>query len=168
MDLDGQWNPPEEWPESNPPLPGWTRGPDGLWSDPRLGLDTDDDLAAELDTDAPPNTPRRPQPERPVIPSLESLQGEDVAPVVPETPADERETTAEAEPLVERRVSNEDRRGAPTPRESALSFAEATANLSTTLEADTRLRRQGLTAALLAAVTASMLGAGLVLLLLLL
>ena len=34
MDLEGMWNPPETWPESSPPLPGWVRGPDGKWSAP--------------------------------------------------------------------------------------------------------------------------------------
>ncbi|MGI9606999.1 MAG: hypothetical protein ACR2P0_12745 [Acidimicrobiales bacterium] len=34
MDLDGGWNPPEEWPENSPPLPGWERGPDGSWRPP--------------------------------------------------------------------------------------------------------------------------------------
>ena len=34
MDLEGQWNSPESWPESSPPLPGWTRGTDGLWHAP--------------------------------------------------------------------------------------------------------------------------------------
>lgn len=34
MALDGGWNPPELWPESTPPLPGWVRGVDGRWSAP--------------------------------------------------------------------------------------------------------------------------------------
>lgn len=34
MALDGGWNPPELWPESTPPLPGWVRGVNGRWSAP--------------------------------------------------------------------------------------------------------------------------------------
>ena len=34
MDLDGEWNPPELWPESSPPLPGWNRSDDGTWIAP--------------------------------------------------------------------------------------------------------------------------------------
>ena len=36
MDLDGQWKPPQEWPESTPPLPGWIRNADGMWSNEAL------------------------------------------------------------------------------------------------------------------------------------
>ena len=76
MDLDGQWNPPELWPEASPPLPGWIRAADGNWHAPA----TDDDSAvqttpvsndqtnaiASLDTSAPAvdSTPQqRPVPE---------------------------------------------------------------------------------------------------------
>ena len=31
MDPEGNWNPPELWPESTPPLPGWVRDADGRW-----------------------------------------------------------------------------------------------------------------------------------------
>ncbi|NNC79434.1 MAG: hypothetical protein HKN94_04700 [Acidimicrobiales bacterium] len=34
MDREGVWNPPELWPESAPPLPGWTRNVDGRWMEP--------------------------------------------------------------------------------------------------------------------------------------
>jgi len=34
MDLDGQWKPPQLWPESTPPLPGWLRSADGRWFSP--------------------------------------------------------------------------------------------------------------------------------------
>ena len=43
MDLDGQWNPPELWPEASPPLPGWIRAADGNWHAPA----TDDDSAVQ-------------------------------------------------------------------------------------------------------------------------
>lgn len=36
MDPQGGWNPPENWPESTPPLPGWIRGSNGLWSSPDM------------------------------------------------------------------------------------------------------------------------------------
>lgn len=52
MDLDGDWNPPEEWPESTPPLPGWTQTGDGRWEPPtdELGAvrpPTDQEIAAQ-------------------------------------------------------------------------------------------------------------------------
>jgi len=34
MDVEGVWNPPELWPESSPPLPGWTRDERGHWREP--------------------------------------------------------------------------------------------------------------------------------------
>ena len=34
MDLEGGWNPPEEWPEPTPPLPGWVRNDEGSWRPP--------------------------------------------------------------------------------------------------------------------------------------
>lgn len=34
MDPNGQWKPPEAWPESSPPLPGWRRAEDGSWAPP--------------------------------------------------------------------------------------------------------------------------------------
>lgn len=34
MDLNGIWNPPELWPEENPPLPDWHRNDDGTWLAP--------------------------------------------------------------------------------------------------------------------------------------
>lgn len=34
MDRDGGWNPPELWPESTPPLPGWVLQPNGRWEAP--------------------------------------------------------------------------------------------------------------------------------------
>lgn len=59
MDLDGSWQPPESWPESSPPLPGWLRAPDGSWHGPDQ---TGDDL--ELDAlDEPVVSLQRPIPE---------------------------------------------------------------------------------------------------------
>ena len=34
MDPAGGWKPPEQWPESTPPIPGWVRSSNGLWSEP--------------------------------------------------------------------------------------------------------------------------------------
>lgn len=34
MDRDGGWNPPELWPETTPPLPGWVRNENGRWEAP--------------------------------------------------------------------------------------------------------------------------------------
>ena len=70
MDLDGQWNPPESWPESSPPLPGWVRDNSGMWSAPTTG---------DLEDTVVPTT--RPVPEgsaaaedSPTIPALPTIQ----------------------------------------------------------------------------------------------
>ncbi len=34
MDPEGNWNPPEIWPESTPPLPDWVRDAEGRWHAP--------------------------------------------------------------------------------------------------------------------------------------
>jgi hypothetical protein len=165
MDLEGQWNPPEEWPESSPPLPGWTRCVDGLWTEPVEGAVEDDgdevtDVAeataktnGHLRADgAPAELTIRPIPDitPPTVPPLESL----TAPAVFGTELD-----AEHPP---------DRQGADGSKTSkaGLSFSETTADLYKPDEE--RDRRQALTAAILAAITASMFATGLVLLLLLL
>ena len=65
LDPEGEWKPPEQWPESTPPLPGWTRNADGLWSNEAMNeLDTpaEEDLAIDspsISDDAPvTETPR--------------------------------------------------------------------------------------------------------------
>ena len=37
MDNAGFWRAPEEWPEDDPPLPGWIRDASGRWSAPNAG-----------------------------------------------------------------------------------------------------------------------------------
>lgn len=154
MDLEGQWNPPEEWPESNPPLPGWVRDPDGLWTEPII---SEADLESELDEPdsiAANDLTVRPIPDiatTPTIPPLDSLR---------EGSTDRPSDLADEKHAVHRRFS-------PSVSSAGLSFSESTVDLSV-FDEDTRLRRHALTASLLAAVTASMLAAGLVLLLLLL
>ncbi len=34
MDDKGEWRPPQEWPEDDPPIPGWTRQDSGRWAAP--------------------------------------------------------------------------------------------------------------------------------------
>lgn len=164
MDLEGQWNPPEEWPEDNPPLPGWTRGADGRWFDPQLHMN---DVHETRDRsgigESAPSSKQRPVPETSAIPSLESLSAPDMT---SQLAAEATKKSAEPTVIVDRRTT--ERRSNPTPAQSALSFAEATADMSVTQAEDLRRRREGTMAALVAAVTASMLAAGLVLLLLLL
>ncbi len=150
MDLEGQWNPPEEWPEASPPLPGWKRDDDGLWMEPSVVDDHHEESDGSTTDDPTQSEATRPVLDLGVssIPSLDSLKDDAVVQLVPE-----------------RRVAD-DRRTQPTTAESVLTFSEATANF-TTID-DIRDRRQAIMAASLAAVTASMLAAGLVLLLLLL
>lgn len=160
MDLDGQWNPPEEWPEANPPLPGWVRGSDGRWFDPeadvRPNLDTNSVGLSE--PDAPPK--QRPVPETTTLPSFDSLSAPKVTP--PAAP----QAQLVPQVIADRRMI--DRQSNPTPAQSALSFSEATADLALAQSEAIRRRREGTMAAFVAAITASMLAAGLVLLLLLL
>lgn len=56
MDLDGEWKPPQEWPESTPPLPGWTRNADGLWTNQEIeevqaAATTEDAARADVNID---------------------------------------------------------------------------------------------------------------------
>lgn len=165
MDLEGQWKPPEEWPEATPPLPGWTRGNDGKWFQPPFAenlLDETADAPQHERTTSDESTTGVASATRPVpdlgassVPPLDSLIGEQPGPNEPFDP--------KIHP--QRRVTP-DRRAAPTKKESVFTFAEGTANLPV-FDDGSRHRRQALTAAMLAAVTASMLAAGLVLLLLL-
>ena len=167
MDLEGQWNPPEEWPESSPPLPGWIRGADGLWTEP---AEVDYDEAAEVADDAesatktngdvrtngaPAGLAIRPIPDiAPVaVPPLESL----TAPSVFGTDLD-------LEHPPHRQVAS----GPIIINKVGLSFSETMADVSIPEVDLDRDRRRAVTAAFLAAITASMFAAGLVLLLLLL
>ncbi len=60
MDLDGSWKPPEVWPESSPPLPGWVRTGNGQWQAPEfapgetksINLDTTTAHTETFDADA--------------------------------------------------------------------------------------------------------------------
>ena len=65
MDLDGQWNPPESWPESSPPLPGWRRASDGSWAPPIPTPESvsEDFAVAEPDTDDVGLPAERPEPD---------------------------------------------------------------------------------------------------------
>ncbi len=171
MDLEGQWNPPEEWPESSPPLPGWIRGTDGLWTEP---AEVDDDETDEVADDAkstirtngdvrtngaPTGLAIRPMlniaPAN--VPPLESL----TAPAVFGTELD-------VEHPPHRQVAG----GPIITSKVGLSFSEIKADADKPdpePEPDPdRDRRRAMTAAFLAAITASMFAAGLILLLLLL
>ena len=124
MDLEGGWNPPEEWPEATPPLPGWVRGDDNRWRPP-----TDDEGAV-----------REPSPS--------------------EVEAERRFTLTEGhtrKPLAQQ----------PAPRRT-LRYSEAVHRGESEPVADAAKARRALSAAALAAITASMIAGGMVLLLLLL
>lgn len=151
MDLEGQWNPPEEWPEATPPLPGWTRSNDGLWSQPSFVRDLHDDSNHSTAVAPKQSTTKRPVLDigSSSIPSLDSLKD-----------------NAEVQTVPERRIAD-DRRAGPTKAESVLTFGDAIAHVPLADDRH-RVRRQAVMSATLAAVTASMLAAGLVLLLLLL
>lgn len=165
MDLEGQWKPPEEWPEATPPLPGWKRGTDGLWFEQPFVEDLHDELDAQPRQEHTTQTAASGDlatSKRPVlnlgalsVPSLDSLIGD----------KPDENPPFDSKRHEQRRVTP-DRRAAPTNAESLFTFAEGAENLPI-FEDDARHRRQALTAAMLAAVTASMLAAGLVLLLLL-
>ncbi len=66
MDLEGDWNPPETWPDDSPPLPGWRRNGEGRWEPPAsadgsLREGTDDDAAEVVGLAAPDPEPARPR-----------------------------------------------------------------------------------------------------------
>lgn len=56
MDRDGGWNPPELWPETTPPLPGWVRNEKGRWEAPVEIVD-DSDTVPMIDLTVPANEP---------------------------------------------------------------------------------------------------------------
>ena len=138
MDLDGQWNPPESWPESSPPLPGWTRDSAGMWSAP-----TTADLEDTLEDTAAPAA--RPVPEGSTTP--------EETPAIPLLP-----TISEPEPAPQRPAAKV---------ESSLRFADTQAAPRPDEEAE-RMMRRATNAAIIAAVIATMLAAGIVVLLALL
>ena len=128
MGLDGEWKPPQDWPESTPPLPGWVRGPDGRWTDAPVVdditvVDSEDDITV-VDDDIE------------VIDDGRAAQ-DDVPPTKPKSPG--LGLTYSTEPV-----------------------AVPMAN-----DADGRMPRRALIAAVSAAVIAVMLGTGIVLLILL-
>jgi len=144
MDLDGDWKPPEQWPESSPPLPGWIRKSDGLWMAP---------TAPEVN---PTSSTRPPIVEAPRV------SGTANSPTPPSFEATKR-PARDAKPAAK-----------PNPGEAidgglGLRYASedhvAGGNYYNQLE-DQR-RRRAVTAALTAALVATMLGAGIVLLILL-
>ena len=53
MDRDGGWNPPELWPESTPPLPGWVRNDKARWEAPPEVDDADTLPVIDLTKPAP-------------------------------------------------------------------------------------------------------------------
>ena len=129
MDPEGNWNPPELWPESTPPLPGWVRDADGRWHA------SDDPPPAALT----------------VVPELDA------------EPASSADDTSVPEAEVAAAATAPARASVRPPRTAAsLSYAaytkleptEAPAPLGVTL-------KRALFAALGAAITAAMIGAGL-------
>lgn len=159
MDLDGQWKPPEEWPESSPPLPGWVRDAEGRWSEPALSAPKIAEPAEEVALTRPiPEVSMPPEVQIPKIPTLDSLRKPD--PEASNVPREQLPVSRTGPP-------GTSPTGVSSSRESSLTFSNSTANFGM-FDDDLRDRREAASAALLAAVTASMVAAGLVLLLLLL
>lgn len=142
MDLDGQWNPPEQWPESTPPLPGWVRASDGSWGPPSLGEATDSEtLAASGSTPPIPEAPANPE----ATPGEKAFASYEPSPISPVQP----------------QVARPDKHGL------GLSFSEATAHYDETQDLQ-KARRRAWLAAFAAACLAAVLAGGIVVLLLLL
>ena len=152
MDVDGQWQPPEKWPESSPPLPGWLRTSDGTWSAPIQSPAPADDPSLTASQDPPVAEPprvttARPAPTAPV-------------PQVPPTPVEpDRAVSIQkvpdakpTEPVAEPRIG--------------LSYATQVEQFDVET-ADYDRNRRAFVAAVTAAVIAGMVGAGIVLLILL-
>jgi hypothetical protein len=146
MDLDGSWKPPQDWPEATPPLPGWTRDSQGTWGPTMIGKEVEAEIFAATTITA---DPVRPIPDvanithSTEVPSLSTL-GDPIA-----------TTTIHAAPA------------STTLRAAPLTYSEA--KFEAPPEADVqRAFRRALMAAFVAAVTCSMLAAGLIVLLMVL
>jgi len=143
MDLDGSWKSPEHWPESSPPLPGWTRGPDGLWSAPKEPLKAEQN---ESDGKA--------------LPALSLYGAAPSEPVVPPKPV--RITPP---PSLTNGAAQPAHLTPPNPAVGApaLSFSDATVDFNPDEIDATRERREAFSPAGMAALIAIMLATGLVL-----
>jgi len=164
MDLDGSWKPPESWPESSPPLPGWTRAVDGSWQAPNENLSdvlVDVELeaaeaahaAAELDETEEQAPPTRPIPETASTPATPPT----AAPVTPATPAipAPRSTPEPAAPEPTKTVA----------AQSTLQFS-GTEAVVVPFEDDGWMTKKAIRAGFISVVLAAMISTGLILLLL--
>lgn len=143
MDLDGSWKPPESWPESSPPLPGWVRLSDGTWYDPAQQASSTEsvvgqDTVAEADVSDLSTTPAS----RPVPDTAAGATSEPQVSVTPPSPPS-TQTEAPAR---------------------TLQFSETQAVVQPTVEDDQILER-AIRAAIIAGVLAAAIGIGLGLLL---
>jgi len=135
MDLDGQWNPPESWPESSPPLSGWTRDSAGVWRAPTTAQLDDTLEGAAVPTARPVPEGSTASEDARAIPPLPTISEPEASPLLPSAKAESSLRFAAAQ-------------AAPRPDEAA-----------------EQMMRRAMNAAIIAAVTATMLAAGIVVLL---
>lgn len=169
MDVEGQWQPPENWPESSPPLPGWVRTADGTWTAPTI--------PPPAAPDSPPLTQSN---GRPVAepPRVTTARPQSVAPdhnpatsKAPDQPNPVDKPPADKEPeretfSLQKEKSVSARPDSVEEPRIGLGFATDVEHIDTqALEQDRN--RRAFIAAVTAAVIAGMLGAGIVLLILL-
>ena len=159
MDLTGSWNPPESWPESSPPLPGWERLPNGSWHNPHAEDPEADAASTQPDT---ADAQRRPVPDTPTasIPSLDTLSGDHEQPSA--EPARER---AQADSVATTPATNVDAGVAARKPTPALQFATTEAIYVVSPVDEAQLRRRAIGAAIVSALLTVMIGGGLVVLL---
>lgn len=145
MDQEGRWNPPEEWPDSNPPLPGWVQGSDGRWTAP----DGASQLPAFDIDDVPPS--------RPIADVANPVAGDSPEPqlTVEDPPSVEEIPTLEATPVHQPAHAE--------PALPSLGFSGAEAK-PRTIEVAQAERRRALIAAALAALLAAALAGGIIVL----
>lgn len=149
MDLDGSWNPPESWPESSPPLPGWVRADDGKWQSP---VDVVEPIELGIVTPA-----QRPIPDTPHASDTETLDELDVTEHDVEThDAETHDVEANPEPR-----SEQQSKPIPPP----LQYAEADFLPPQPDVVAEAARNRAMRAALIAGVLAAMIGIGIGLLL---
>jgi len=134
MDLEGQWNPPESWPESSPPLPGWRRASDGSWAPPIPAPESvsEDFTSAEPNVDhvGPPAVRPEPDVARPALTMPPGTSPRHIPPSASQEPTDETK-----------------------PKTPTLQFSETEATLQPTVD-DRQLRSSAIMSVALMAVLA--------------
>ena len=161
MDLNGSWNPPESWPESSPPLPGWERLPDGSWYNPHANEDSSSGTSLD-EADA---SQQRPVPDTPIatIPSLDTLSGDHET--TRSQPTNDSQAASDSSSAPRDKAAKPEKVTAKKTSVAPLQFAETEANYVEPSITIAQLQKKAILAALGAAILVLMIGGGIVILL---